>query len=356
MVPSFNRILLFLVSRLLFIFFLRKWKRYTSAFFMACVIFIVYIHSERTSLVNFDIEDDLIYQQIFKEKRVSALASLKAGITVHVSMLLLFISNDPHASANAKDTIMWILVHSTAPIHFHILSDSNSVAVIDTIMTRVERRADCRFVYTTELIDHIYDQLLDHLKTNVPNLKIDAVKDHVATQMLPLVLPWHYYNQDRMIFVSNNIKFRADIVELYEHFDRFKPQQGIGLTLLQDAKFAAAFSVYRYLQPHSNLGLSPPHGWPGFNTELMLLNLKEMRQSHLFKRYLDLENQFPILTKYDFKSRNVLPQMDEWLTLVGVEKPEFFFTLPCQWNVQQIMDSDAFEYCRSDIKAMAFNS
>jgi hypothetical protein len=48
--------------------------------------------------------------------------------------------------------------------------------------------------------------------------------------------------------------------------------------------------------------------------------------------------------------------MDEWLTLVGVEKPELFFTLPCQWNVQQIMDSDAFEHCRIDIKAMAFNS
>jgi hypothetical protein len=88
----------------------------------------------------------------------------------------------------------------------------------------------------------------------------------------------------------------------------------------------------------------------------MLLNLKEMRQSSLLKRYLDLENQFPLLAKYDFKSRQVLPQMDEWLTLVGVEKPELFFTLPCQWNVQQIMDSDAFEHCRIDIKAMAFNS
>jgi hypothetical protein len=48
--------------------------------------------------------------------------------------------------------------------------------------------------------------------------------------------------------------------------------------------------------------------------------------------------------------------MDEWLTLVGVEKSELFFTLPCQWNVQQIMDSDAFEYCRIDIKAMAFDN
>lgn len=251
---------------------------------------------------------------------------------------------------------MWLLIYSSAPVHFHILSDSSSIDMVDTIMSRVEHQARSRFAYTVETVDNVFDQLLDHLKTNVPHLKFDMVKDHIVTQMLPLILPWHYHHLNRLIFVSNHIKFRNDIVELYEYFDRFEAQQAIGLTLVQGAKFAAAFSVHRHLQTNSNLGLSPPHGWPGFNTELMLLNLKEMRQSSLLKRYLDLENQFPLLAKYDFKSRQVLPQMDEWLTLVGVEKPELFFTLPCQWNVQQIMDSDAFEHCRIDIKAMAFNS
>lgn len=128
---------------------------------------------------------------------------------------------------SAKDTIMWMLVYSSASIHFHILSDSNSIAVIDTIMARIGRRANCRFIYTVEAVDGVYNQILDHLKMNVPNLKIDAVKDHVATKMLPLVFPWHYHHHESLILFGNNIKFRADIVELYEHFDRFEPKQAL---------------------------------------------------------------------------------------------------------------------------------
>ncbi len=232
------------------------------------------------------------------------------------------------------------------------MSDSGSTDVIDAIMIRGERQSNCRFTYSVETVDNVFDQLMENLDANVPHLKLDMVKEHVAIQMLPLILPWHYPHLNRLIFVGSHIKFRSDIIELYEHFDRFKSQQVMGLTLTQDAKFATAFAVHRHLQPDSKLGLSPPQGWPGFNTELMLLDLEKMRQSNMIKRYLDLENQFTIVTKYDFKSRQVLPQLDEWLTLVGIEKPELFFTLPCQWNVQQIMDSDAFEHCRIEIKAM----
>lgn len=228
-------------------------------------------------------------------------------------------------------------------------------------MKRVQRQANSRFAYTVETVDDVFDQLVDHLKTNVPHLRLAMVQEHVATQMLPLILPWQHPSIDRMIFISNHIKFRADIVQLYEYFERFEPHQVMGLALTQNAKFATAFAVHRHLQPMStmsttnqNLGLSPPTGWPGFNTGLMMMDLEKMRQSSLFIRYLDLENQFPLIAKYDFKTLQVLPQLDEWLTLVGVEKPQLFFTIPCQWNVQHIMDSDAFEYCRIDIKAMTF--
>lgn len=227
-------------------------------------------------------------------------------------------------------------------------------------MKRVERQANSRFAYTVETVDNVFDQLLDHLKTNVPQLRLAIVQEHVVTQMLPLILPWQYPSIHRMIFISNHIKFRADIIELYEHFERFESKQVMGLALTQSAKFATAFAVYRHLQSdstaHKNLGLSPSNGWPGFNTGLIIMDLDKMRQSSLFKRYLDLENQFPLIAKYDFKTLQVLPQLDEWLTLVGVEKPELFFTLPCQWNVQQIMDSDGFEYCRTDMKAMTFEN
>lgn len=94
---------------------------------MTGLVLVLYIRSERTTIVNIDvisifssqllkclnsifqmrqIADDLIYGQVVKEQHASKLASLKAGITVHVSMLLLFISNDPHASAKYIFTVL----------------------------------------------------------------------------------------------------------------------------------------------------------------------------------------------------------------------------------------------------------
>lgn len=252
-------------------------------------------------------------------------------------------------------------MYSSAPIHFHVISDAGSLDVIGQIMKRAERQANCPFTYSVETIDNVFDELTEHLQTNVPHLKLPILQKHVITQMMPLVLAWHYSGLQRVIFINNRIKFRTDIVELYEHFDLMEEEQIMGLPLVQDARFASAFAVYRHLNANtkenqSNLGLSPPRGWPGFNTALMLLDCEKMRESYTLKRYIDLETQFPLIGQYEFKTRDLLPKLDEWVTLIATEKPELFYTLPCQWNVQPIMDSDAFEYCRADIKAMEFDS
>lgn len=43
--------------------------------------------------------DDTVYRQALMEHRQPVKASLKAGIVVHVVMALVFVSQDPHASA-----------------------------------------------------------------------------------------------------------------------------------------------------------------------------------------------------------------------------------------------------------------
>lgn len=225
-------------------------------------------------------------------------------------------------------------------------------------MKQVERQARSGYAYTIETIDDVSELLIQHLETIATHFKLTAVQEHVVNDWLPLLLPWYYSHLNRLIFISHKIKLRADAIELYEHFNRFDSEQLIGLTLIQDARFASSFAAHRRLQQddvNKNLGLSPPLGWPGFNSAVILLDLEKMRHSDSIRRYLDLENQYPLVTKYDFTTDKSLPRLDEWLTLVALEKAELFYTLPCQWNVQQIMDSDAFEYCRIDIKAMALD-
>ena len=248
----------------------------------------------------------------------------------------------------------WLVVYSSAPVHFHILSDSESLTVIDTIMKRAGRQANCQFTYTIDLIDQVMDHLLGQLDSLAPRLKLPMMREHVVGHLLPLLLPWYYPQLDRLVWLTGSIKLRTDISELQQHFELFQADQVAGMTLTQGAQFASAFAVYRYIHG-GQLGLSPPLGWPGFNAQLMLLDLDKMRKSSLIKRYIDLENQFYLIEKYEFKGRKLLPDLDEWLTLIAAEQPGLFYTLPCQWNVQQVMDEDAFQYCRNDIKAMEFD-
>ena len=246
------------------------------------------------------------------------------------------------------------MAYSSAPVHFHVISDRDSLWVIDTIMKRAGRQANCQFTYTVDLIDEVMDHLFGQLDQLAPRLKLPMMREHVVGRLLPLILPWYYSTLDRIIWLTGSIKLRTDITELQQQFELFQPSQVAGMTLTQGAQFASAFTVHRYIHA-SQLGLSPPLGWPGFNAQLMLLDLDKMRKSKLMKRYIDLETQFYLIDKYEFKGRQLLPDLDEWLTLVGAEQPSLFYTLPCHWNVQQVMDEDAFQYCRNDIKAMEFD-
>ena len=250
-----------------------------------------------------------------------------------------------------------MVVYSTAPVHFHIVTDGDSVDVIRQIMKRAERQANCRFAFTVDTIGNIFDDLFNHLERNVPDLKLPLLKQHVATRLLPLVLPWHFNNIRRIIYLDSNIKLRADITELYEFFQRFQGDQVMGLTLAQNRRFESAFAVHRHLSADKTsgkyLGLSSPQGWPGFNADILLMDLQKMRASPLYRRYVDVQNQWHIVKKYKLSSREALPGLDEWLTLVGLESAQLFHTLPCEWNTQHSTGSNSSEQC-NNIKAMAF--
>lgn len=107
----------------------RKWKRYAPALFTVCIVLFMYGRTGHVDIDSVDlgvmvfpitimtkifisritwalisqIEDDLMYQQTIKENikepQLGKLVALKAGITIHVGLVLLFIGQDPHASA-----------------------------------------------------------------------------------------------------------------------------------------------------------------------------------------------------------------------------------------------------------------
>lgn len=246
-------------------------------------------------------------------------------------------------------------MYSTAAVHLHLITDAESSPILIKVMARVQRQANCPLTYTIDTIDAMYTPLLRHLHASAPKMKLDILQDHMIAKMLPMILHWQYPHLDRIAIINSNIKLRSDPVQLYEHFQLFDANQTMAMTLTQGSKFASAFAVHRHAQK-SKLGLSPPEGWPGFNTDVMLIDLAAVRNSRTFQRYIDLESQFQLIAHYDFRVNDKLPDLDEWLTLVAARDPQLFYTLPCQWNIQQVIDINSFPHCLNDIKAMEFGS
>jgi len=79
------------------------------------------------------------------------------------------------------------------------------------------------------------------------------------------------------------------------------------------------------------VGEPPPHGLPGFNSGVLLLDLDRMRNSTLYNTMLVEESVHRLCEQFHFKGH--LGDQD-FFTLVGMLHQQLFYVLPCQWNRQ----------------------
>jgi len=108
--------------------------------------------------------------------------------------------------------------------------------------------------------------------------------------------------------------------------------------MLDPLQSCALLQVYRHIfwrfrqdHPRTRVGDPPPHGLPGFNSGVLLLDLNRMRQSSLYNSLLDA-SAINRLTD-DFHFRGHLGDQD-FFTLLGMRYEQLFYVLPCHWNRQ----------------------
>ena len=91
------------------------------------------------------------------------------------------------------------------------------------------------------------------------------------------------------------------------------------------------FWKFRREHHRTRIGEPPPYGLPGFNSGVLLLDLKRMRQSSLYNSLLDAAEIARLSDELHFKGH--LGDQD-FFTLVGTRYEQLFYVLPCQWNRQ----------------------
>jgi len=137
---------------------------------------------------------------------------------------------------------------------------------------------------------------------------------------------------DKLIFLDIDVQFNDNIAKLYDQFREFRSDALLGIAYEQQPVYRHILHEYRNkIDNETGLGSPPPNGWPGFNSGVLLMNLKRIRDSSLFNRLLSAQSIDSICRKYFFSGH--LGDQD-FYTVVSFDYQHLFHVIPCNWNRQ----------------------
>lgn len=255
-----------------------------------------------------------------------------------------------------------MLNHSTSPIHLHLIGDQSSLLIARHLISRETQRNSASHLKVTPYNADIVGAKTDLIVGEIRKYFMYKPGAYYSDSLFFFSIVMHkIFTIDRIIVLDVDLKFLADIAELWKHFDRFESQHLIGIANEQQPVYRHIFHMYRKDHPATAVGEPPPHGLPGFNSAVVLLDLQRMRNSKEYAGLLNATVVSNLVTKYKFQGH--LGDQD-FFTLVGLESSRLFYVLPCGWNRQLCQwwkghgYRDVFQHyhrCDDDIRIMHGN-
>jgi len=170
----------------------------------------------------------------------------------------------------------WILIYSTVPITFHIITNKDSIKYVNTIIEMVNKTSNCDFTTNIVTLADIIDKTTNEI---CPSMNIrEEFCEVIMGNMTPLIFPYLFPDLDHAIYVSRELVFQDNIGHLYNVIKKMKRgKEAIAMAPEQTKTYMQAFAGWQRLNPKTKLGRPPPDGKPGFNPDLMLLDLDKLR-------------------------------------------------------------------------------
>ena len=135
----------------------------------------------------------------------------------------------------------------------------------------------------------------------------------------------------RVIMLDCDLKFNADIKDLFDRFESFTETNIMGIARDGQPVYKHNFHMYINKNKGTRVGAPPPDGLTGFNSGVLLLDLDKMRKSDIYNSLLSANSVKQLTEKYMFKGH--LGDQD-FYSLISLEHEELFHVLPCNWNRQ----------------------
>ena len=159
-----------------------------------------------------------------------------------------------------------------------------------------------------------------------------VLEDRYSADLFYMAPIYHlaFTGMNKLVMLDcTDLEFHADISDLSQQFRHFTTQHLIGIGLDLSPNYYHQLESYRKHHPDSKFGLAGKT--QGFNTGVVLYNLKAMRQSTLYNSYLLPSMVNKVVKQFMYKF--TLAEQD-WFTNLGYIHPHMFFILPCKFNRQ----------------------
>eukprot|EP00055_Hartaetosiga_balthica_P002897 m.139783 g.139783 ORF g.139783 m.139783 type:complete len:902 (+) comp24558_c0_seq1:59-2764(+) len=220
-----------------------------------------------------------------------------------------------------------ILMHRTSPFHLHIITDDKTQAVLKTALLSWNLPHLYLSFYNGNNHLHEISWIHNrHYSGQFPLLKL------LLTQILSNTIP-------KVISLDIDLLFRDDIKKLWSLFNKFAPDELIGI-------------VENQSDWYSSPGMVVDNPWPapgprGVNTGLMLLHLQKMRERNWKNVWSDTVRAVFDNPKLNIDGTDLADQ--DVINAVLKEHPSWSLYLSCVWNFQLSDHSDALATCAAPL-------
>lgn len=138
--------------------------------------------------------------------------------------------------------------------------------------------------------------------------------------------------------------FQDNIGYLYSILEKMKrSKEGIAMAPEQTRIYMQAFATWQKMNPSTKIGRPPPNGKPGFNPDLMLMDLDKLRASVSYRTFFNEAKLNKLVKNYMFHSASEIPTLGDLVNLMAVDVESLFFNLGCEWNRNSHDTSDVLE-------------
>lgn len=244
---------------------------------------------------------------------------------VHIAM----VCAGYNSTQSLVTVIKSIIYYRSRPIHFHLIVDEISMRTLKTLFNTWNLPQVKVSLHSAEIwIPKV---------SWIPNKHYSGVYG-----LLKLIFP-DALSQDKVLALDTDITVLTDISLLWDEFDNFKNNNMIGLVENQSNWYIKKLSYGQSIWPAIGRG---------FNTGIMLMNLKKLREFNFNKIWTKITQQ--VLMEVH---ETILADQDIMNSVIK-KYSDIVVTLDCVWNVQ-LSDHTLSETCYKNskqIKILHWNS